>query len=93
MIRMYINILNPWCKDNFKNLFCKSFRLTKTKIFEVEMIRNSNNLFEFLIDTQFVGSDHAGFELEFGIFGYSMGLHLNDTRHWDYCTNAWEVYK
>lgn len=36
---------------------------------------------------------HAGVSLWFGLLGFDVGLHLHDTRHWDYENNRWEVYE
>ena len=46
--------------------------------------------FEFRVSWM---TDHAGVSLWLGLFGFDLGLHFYDTRHWDYENNRWEVYE
>ena len=40
-----------------------------------------------------VREDHAGVNLELGLFGYQIDFSFYDSRHWDYEKNCWEIYK
>jgi hypothetical protein len=92
MISLHLSINNPWAKENFKNLFCRSGPITKHMAWEFEITRHNYTLAEF--STRYtVKQDHAGFNLELGLFGYSMHFQIYDGRHWDYTNNCWEVYE
>lgn len=93
MIALSINIRNAFYpKSNFKNLFCWSKRITTNKAVEVEVCRYNFFWLTLSIETYFSGGDHAGPELEFGLFGYSVSLKMYDIRHWDYENQTWEKY-
>lgn len=92
MINIHLSINNPWAKENFKNLFCRGGKITKNMAWEFEIIRYSYTFAEF--NTSYtVRQDHAGFDLEIGLFGYSMHFQIYDSRHWNYTNNCWEIYK
>jgi hypothetical protein len=40
-----------------------------------------------------VRQDHAGFDLEAGLFGYCVHFNFYDNRHWDYEKKVWETYE
>ncbi len=93
MISLSLTIRNAFTpKSNFKNLFCWSKRVTKHKTIEVEVCRYNYFWLTLTVGIEFNGGDHAGPELEIGLFGYSVSLKLYDTRHWDYETQTWEKY-
>lgn len=93
MINIRLSLQNPFGKENFKNLYSKSFRLMPHKHFEFELIRYGINIFEFELDLSFRGHDHAGPSLELGIFGYLLYIRIYDKRHWDHINNKWEEYE
>jgi hypothetical protein len=90
MIYFNINFRNPWGKD-FNNLWNKSGSTPfKNKFWEVQVIENDNWLrleFGFTIR-----QDHAGVNLELGLFGYEVHFTFYDSRHWDYENGCWVVY-
>ena len=92
MINFHLSIKNPFAKDNFKNLLCKAWRVSKNKTFEFEIIRSAPSLFELVLVLEWSGHDHAGPEFNIGVFGYSINIHLYDTRHWNRETHTWEIY-
>lgn len=60
------------------------------KYWEIQIIKNENLIrleFEFTIK-----QDHAGANLELGLFGYEVHFTFYDNRHWDYEKNCWENY-
>ena len=92
MIRVDFYIENLWAKNKFDNLFNRSKKISTNKVIEFEICYYSKNLFEFKLDINWMGRDHAGPEIEIGVFGYSAHLHLYDSRHWNHITNSWEEY-
>ena len=50
----------------------------------------TNNLVNFHIDWS-IKEDHAGFMLEFALFGFGASICLYDCRHWDYENDCWEA--
>lgn len=90
MIYLNLNLRNPWGSD-FKNIKGWTGPTPfKNKFWEVQIIRNDNWLrveFEFT-----VMQDHAGVNLELGLFGYEIHFTVYDNRHWDYERKEWKVY-
>ncbi len=91
MINIGINIKNPFWPDVFNNVWHKSWKISKNKIFEVQCLHDSFNLFELSIVTDIKGYDHAGPSFTINVFGYVLMLSLYDNRHWDLETNNWET--
>lgn len=64
--------------------------MSKNRVFEVELLLDTVNLFQVSLDLSFTGKDHAGPELLVNLFGVCGILKLYDRRHWDYEQNTWE---
>jgi hypothetical protein len=92
MISFHIRLANPWHKDDFLHFWEKTWLISKHKVIELEATKYSYNLLEVQFDLKF-RTDHAGLNIVIGLFGYSAHFGLNDTRHWNYTTNAWEIYE
>ena len=60
------------------------------KHWEVQVIK-CNNLFRFVFEVT-TQQDHAGINLELGLFGYEAHFTFYDSRHWDTDNNCWEVH-
>ena len=90
MIYLNFNIRNPWGKD-FKSIGAWFGKTPwKHKCWEVQIIENDNWLrFEF---EWTVRQDHAGVNLELGLFGYEIHFTFYDSRHWDYEKGQWVIY-
>lgn len=93
MIRLKLNIDNPWGSDDFRNIWSWHKKLAKTKAFEIQLSRYSRELFGINIDLNWVGRDHAGPEIEVIFATFSVRLNLYDSRHWDYEKRTWEKYE
>jgi hypothetical protein len=66
---------------------------TKNKHWELEAsIDELNTIFGFEVDTNFIGSDHAGIKFMVVILGVRLYANMYDARHWDYNNNKWEDY-
>jgi hypothetical protein len=92
MIYVNFNLRNPKWGDRFKNIKCWAGEtLIKHKYWEVQVIK-CDNLFRFVFEftTQ---QDHAGVNLELGIFGYEVHFIFYDNRHWNNENKCWEIYK
>ena len=83
-----ISLTNPWYKENFKNLFCRSGLITEHKAWEFEVCRYSYDLLKISFDWS-LRCDHAGPSLELCLFGYGVEAKIYDTRHWDYDNDCW----
>lgn len=85
MIVLKFNLQNPWFKDwrDFKNIYNSTGSLpVKNKYWEFEVIRSGSIVeFDFTVRTR---CDHAGVQLNIGLFNYSVNLSIYDSRHWDY---------
>lgn len=92
MINLNLHIYNPWIKENFVNLFCRSGKITKNKAWEFEITKYTLTLFEVSLSLT-TKQDHAGLQVSLGLFGFTVQLRIYDGRHWNYETNTWEVYE
>jgi hypothetical protein len=90
MILVNINIRNPFKHQPYRNIWCKSWGITKNKTLEIQFYSYAYNLFETTLDLNLSGSSHAGPRFEFGVFGWNAIIQLHDNRHWDYENNCWE---
>ena len=91
MIYFNANIRNPKWSERFENIkVWAGDTFWKNKFWEVQIIKNDNLLrFEFEFTTQ---QDHAGINLELGLFGYEIHFTFYDNRHWNYEENRWMIY-
>ena len=91
MITLMLNLTNPFAKEKFDNLFCRSGMITAHKAWEFELIKYSRTFLKAEVRWT-VKTDHAGPSIGIGLLGYEISIQIYDTRHWDGKTNAWEVY-
>lgn len=91
MINICLRISNPWYRGKFSNLWNKTWLVTKNKAFEIEVLKYGFDVIEFNLNLTH-RQDHAGFDLTFGLLGYTLHLNLYDTRHWDHENRCWEKY-
>ena len=91
MINLILQITNPWSKGKFKSLFCYFGRFSEHKAWEVQLIEGVDTVAEVRFNWTLC-EDHAGVELELGLFGYEFNAKVYDTRHWDHEVKDWEVY-
>jgi hypothetical protein len=91
VIYFNFNLRNPFWADRFDNMFCWAKETVfKNKWIEFEVIKNDNLL---RLEVEFTTrQDHAGANLELGLFGYEVHFKFYDCRHWDYEKNCWVVY-
>ena len=87
MIYFNVNIRNPYW-SRFKDLWCKSGETPfKNKYWEIQVIEHDNL---FRVEFEFtVRQDHAGVNLELGIFGYEIHFTVYDNRHWNDKEGCW----
>lgn len=91
MIRLRFNITNPFAKTiESKDYFMWNKSLSKNWAAEFQVSRFSTyNIFDFTVDLNWFGQDHAGPQLEFEIFGYSFNFKIYRKHHWNYEENRW----
>lgn len=89
MIHIDFSFSNPFIKEKFENLFCRSGSITQNKSWEFQTYYHSYTLFEFGFGLNFKQS-HSGLNVAIGIFGYSVDFRIYDNRHWDSENNCWE---
>ena len=92
MINIHFNITNPFITEKFYNLFCTDMQLTGNKSLEVEVLFYSKDLLKLQFSWT-INTDHAGVNIAFGIFGYSLNINFYDHRHWDEDNNDWYNYQ
>jgi hypothetical protein len=91
MIYFNINIRNPRWWNRWEGIKHWSGSTPfKHKFWEVQFMKNSE-LFRIEFNWT-VQQDHAGVQLELGLFGYQLDFNFYDNRHWDTETNSWKVY-
>ena len=92
MIRINIDIRNPFRMVHFKNIWSRFWKVTEHRTLEVQIYRYGYNIVEINLETSFTGSDHAGPKFELGVFTWYFVISLPDNRHWDPITNSWQIY-
>lgn len=78
-------------EKEYKNIFFKYIPLTTTRSIEVEASRGSRDMVSMDLCIKFRGSDHAGPYFNITVMGYSMGISMPDSRHWNRKTNDWNT--
>jgi hypothetical protein len=90
MISFNFNLHNPWSNE-FENLGCKSYATPfKHKFIELEVYKVST-LLSFTFNWT-VRCDHAGLDIELGVFGYCVHFNFYDNRHWNREEGRWMQY-
>jgi hypothetical protein len=90
MILLQFNIRHPF-KHNFKNLWCRAWPTWfKNKFIELEFY-TSSDLVSFRFNWT-VRTDHAGLDIEAGLFGYNVHFNFYDNRHWNSEEGRWMFY-
>jgi hypothetical protein len=95
MIRLHFSLANPWhneAKYPWRDLYQGEWQITKHKNLEIGFFFYMYKLFEFDLDIEWRGNDHAGPKFEFCILGLEFRIAMPDTRHWHYSENRWIDY-
>jgi len=91
MINLSLNIRNPWYKKWSENLFSAVYATPfKHKFIELECYKDGHVL-SFMLAWS-IRCDHAGVDIELGLFGYNIHFNLYDNRHWNHEEGRWMVY-
>jgi len=90
MLKFYFGVRNPFSKNTFKSLWQREKLISQRKAYSVSLIHFPSFMFEFAVDLNFTGFDHAGPLVEINLFGYSLSAKIYDVRHWDYTKGSWE---
>lgn len=79
MFTLSIRVYNPFSKASFTSADGFVLPVTKNKTLEINLYKDRTILsFELALETN---CDHAGFRIEFGLFGRSIEFHFYDNRH------------
>lgn len=88
MINFSFGLRNPF-SDRWDNIYNRSAALGK-KAVELEVYRDTTIVScSFRWNTR---QDHAGMQLELGLFGYTVSAQYYDTRHWNEETGRFYDY-
>lgn len=81
-------------KQQSKSWIEKSWRISQNKALEIELCRWDYNwtLIGATFDLTIYGTDHAGLNISFELWGMCFNFNFYDVRHWDYDNNKWEEY-
>ena len=79
----------PLYKFFWKNLFCNCIQLTKNKSFEIQLTFE-NTLITGLEIRKSIHCDHASFNLNIKLLGFTFSMRIYDHRHWDHENNKFE---
>ena len=91
MIRFSFGIAN-WRKPcKFKNIYDRSWAVSKNRTLEIQFDRYNYELLGLSFDLRWSGQSHAGPDFEINILGWCVRISLPDNRHWDSETNDWEL--
>ena len=80
MINIDVGIINPF-SDRWKVVINKTHKIAENKIVETNLYKTNSILSLTLCVSAF--TDHSGFRIQFGAFGYDAEIHYYDTRHAD----------
>lgn len=80
MFQFSFQISNPFVKDVFRMIKGTAVQLTENKSLELGLYRHSRCLISFTFQVT-AKTDHAGVELETGLFGYFVMVQFYDNRH------------
>lgn len=90
MLFLNLKIQNPW-SNRFESLYDKSgLTPIKNKAWEIQVMKTVD-VFCFSFQATH-NQDHAGINLELGLFGFNVDFNIYDTRHWNYDKNRWYEY-
>ena len=91
MIYFNVNIRHPRWWNRFVNIKNWIWETPfRHKYIEVELLKLDNLLrIEFEFTTQ---QDHAGINIELGLFGYEVHFTFYDNRHWNCEEGRWMIY-
>jgi hypothetical protein len=89
MINLQFQIANPF-SSRFSNLLSTHGTIGKNKAWEANAYR-TNSIIMFDFNLTFRG-DHAGLQVQVGVFGFEGEFHFYDTRHWDRKNECWEKH-
>jgi hypothetical protein len=91
MISFNFNLRNPWYKEWSENLFSKAYSTPfKHKCIELECYKDGH-LLTFMFNWT-ICRDHAGLDIELGLFGYNVHFQFYDNRHWNVEEGRWMFY-
>ena len=92
MIRFNVGIANWRRPCEFRNIYNRSWAVSKTRTLEIQFDRYDYELLGLSFDLRWSGQSHAGPDFELNLLGYNFRISLLDNRHWDRETDTWEIH-
>jgi hypothetical protein len=92
MIRFGFGIANWRRPCEFRNIYIRSWAVSKNRTLEIQFDRYDYELLGLSFDLRWRGRSHAGPDIDFNILGWCFRIGLVDNRHWDYETDNWEIH-
>ena len=90
MISFNFNLRSPWSNE-FKNIWCRAYETPfKHKYIELEFYKDVT-VVSFMFNWT-VRQDHAGLDIDLGLFGYNIHFNFYDNRHWNSEEGRWMRY-
>ena len=92
MLNLSLKLSNLWVKEDgehFDIIFIAEEKLTENKSYCFQISRDKSALFDFSLNTNWRGQDHAGPEFTLGLLTFTVSLHLSDNRHWNHEAGRW----
>jgi hypothetical protein len=89
LIYLGLSIRNPFMSVQFRNYWCRWWRIPRTahKNIELEFLR-TENLVHVNLDIN-PWTDHGGFSLMMGVLHHEFQITFYDGRHWDRDSGQW----
>jgi hypothetical protein len=91
MIHLSFNLSNPF-SNRFGGVYEKFGKTWMPHKFWEFNIYKDNSIFKGSFKFS-IREDHAGFEFDFGLLGWSVEYRFYDSRHWNYENDCWETYE
>jgi hypothetical protein len=89
MINFDLQILHPF-SNRWESIASKHKKFGANKAWEANVYKTHCIIsLSFRFTTR---TDHAGLNIQAGLFGYEFEFHFYDIRHWDEATNKWAKY-
>jgi hypothetical protein len=92
VIRFSFGIANWRRPCEFKNIYNRSWTVSRNRTLEIQFDRYDYELLGVGVDLRWSGQSHAGPDFDLNILGWCFRIGLPDNRHWDSETDNWEQH-
>lgn len=89
MIHLTFKIKNPWSNRWDSGKCWSGNTVIPNKFWELQLMKTSDIVcLEFQLTHR---RDHAGLNIELGLFGWNIEFTVYDSRHWNDAQNSWST--